>query len=123
MEGIILTRRAASGASSTAIPVELTIATGDTEIVETFDGSDCPFVRWQVSVADRTSATQSTQYFVLTTVHDFEGNVDWNISSKLGNKANTNVDVAVTIGTPNTNIVFSLTNNESHDLDICATRV
>ena len=123
MEGIILTRRSVGGTGAVEAPIELTIEPGDTEIVVTFDGSGCPFVRWQVSVADRTSLTQSTQYFVLTAVHDFEGNVHWNLSSKLGDKTNTDVDILVTTGIPNTNIVFSLTNNEAHPLDVCAVQV
>ena len=123
MEGIILTRRIVGGTGGNTLPIELTVSPGDTEIVETFDGSGCPFVRWQISVSDRTSLIQSTQYFILTTVHDYEGNVHWNLSSKLGDDTNTEVDVIVATGVPNTNIVFSLTNNEAHPLDICAVKV
>lgn len=123
MEGIILTRRSGSGGSSESIPVETTIAAGATEIIETYDGSSCPFIRWQVSIADRTSLVQSVQYFVLTVIHDYEGNVEWNLSSKLGSEINKEVTINIFTGSPNTNIIFSLTNEEAHDLDICATKI
>jgi len=121
MDGIILTVGVGGGGSPGNLPIELTIASGDTEQIDVYDGSSCPYMTWQVSASDRTSLINATRFFTISALHDFEGNADFNCYSILG--AEFNLTINISTGIPDTNIVFSITNNEAFPLDICAIRM
>lgn len=122
MEGIILTQSLGGGGGSSGnVPIEINIASGDTEQIDIYDASTCPFIRWHISAADRVSLTNSTRFLVVSALHDYEGNADHNSSSILG--VEFDITISVTTGIPNTNLILSITNNELVDLDICAFRV
>lgn len=120
MDGIILTQGIGGGFSA-PIRIEVSIAAGDTELIDIFDASACPFMTWHISASDRVSLTNSTRFLIISALHDFEGNADFNCSSILGIEYN--LGITVVTGVPDTNLVLSITNNEVFDLEICAIRV
>jgi len=120
MDGIILTQGVGGGSSSAPTPIETTIAAGDTELIDIFDGSSCPFMTWHVSATDNVSIIKATRFLIVSALHDFEGNADNNCYSIMGTEYN--LDISITTGTPDTNIELSITNNELIALDFCVVR-
>ena len=121
MEGIILTQGLGGGSSSGGNPIEVTIAAGNTEQIEIYDASACPFTTWHISASDRVSLTNTTRFLIVSALHDYEGNADFNCSSILG--VEYDLTISVVTGIPDTDLVLSITNNEAFNLDICAFRV
>lgn len=120
MEGIILTE-SIGGTAPGSSAIEISIAAGDTEVIDTFDGSTCPFITWQVSISDRLSLNNTTRYMNITALHDYEGNVEHSSYAILG--VEFDLIISVVSGAPDTNMVLSITNNELIDLEICVIRM
>ena len=121
MDGIILTQGVGGSGSAAPTPIEITIAAGDTELIDIFDASACPFMTWHVSASDRVSLTNATRFVVVTALHDFEGNADNNCHSILG--VEYDLGISVVTGVPDTNLVLSITNNELVALEFCVVRI
>ncbi len=121
MNGIILTQSVGGSGSDANTPIEVTIAPAATEIINVYDASVCPFITWKVSITDMVSFTTTTRFLTIDALHDFEGNADFNCHSIMGVEFDIEIDVDT--GTPNTNLVLSITNNTSIDLEICVIRL
>lgn len=121
MEGIILTRPLGGGATASNEPIEVAIAPSDTEIIDAYDASTCPFITWKVSITDSVALTTTTRFMTIDALHDFEGNADHNCHSILG--AEFDLTISVVTGVPDTTLVLSITNNTSNAVSICAIRL
>ena len=121
MNGIIHLQPAGGAGAAEHTPIEVTIAASDTEIVDTFDGSTCPFATWKISATDNISLVTTTRFMTIDALHDFSGNADFNCHSILGVEFNLGIDVSA--GVPVTNMVLSITNNEPVALDVCVRRL
>ena len=121
MDGIIHLRPSGGAGSAEHSPIEVSIAPGATEIVDTFDASTCPFATWKVSATDNVSLLITTRFMTIDALHDFSGNADFNCHSILGVEFNLGIDVSA--GIPVTNLVLSITNNEPVALDFCVRRL
>ena len=121
MDGIIHLQPAGGAGSGQQTPIEVSIASGGTEIVDTYDASTCPFVTWKVSLTDMVSLVTTTRYMTIDALHDFSGSADFNCHGILG--VDFDIDISVTAGVPVTDLVLTITNNGPVALDVCAVRV
>ena len=94
------------------------VNSSDTIIVETYDGSNNPLVKWNVSIID--TVTLQTYAFDISAIHDFTNNVTFNRTNIVGSKMD--LDIIGSYGAGNI-INLSVTNNEASTIKIFSKKI
>lgn len=120
MEGIILTKGLGSGGGGSSPSFfEATIPPSDIETLDIYEADPCPTMAWLVTLHDIT--TDDTRSFRVHAVHNFNGVVNYNVSSSIGDIIDHNV--TVTAG-PNPNeLLIAIENLSSNTIDVCVYRI
>lgn len=114
----VLTRPANQSNVEDVTEITATVPAGNTIAIDGLSTTDMKSMKWIVTIEDITESR--IRSFEVLGVNKFGIDADHNVYGKVGDrKIKYKVGVAITAGIMNLNI----TNNETHSLSVCATRV